>query len=143
MSDPSEFSPLGERGVPDYEIDAAVASALRRLRPAVRGVPLPWEQGYWGFILGGRSQVQPHLQQPLRQLLVPQLAIGTSGPALPDAHAPPPLPRPPAATGDAASSIAKKRKITDVRIQQFGDTVFEDAPRTCAAFWLRWAKHRG
>jgi hypothetical protein len=118
----------GAGEVPDHEVDAAVASALRRLRPAVRGVPLPWEQGYWGFVLGARSHVQPHLQQPLRQLLVPQLPIGSSEPAVPDAYIAPPT-RLPAAT-DAASCVAKKRKITDVRIQQFDDTALEDALRT-------------
>jgi hypothetical protein len=41
-----------------------------------------------------------------------------------------PRKRPPQAVGDAASKIAKKRHITDVRIQQFDDEVLEDALRT-------------
>eukprot|EP00972_Heterocapsa_arctica_P016876 2492146-Heterocapsa_arctica.AAC.1 len=63
---------------------------------------------------------------------MPQLPIGNAEPVLPDAHAPPPVPRAPKTdlASDAASSITKKRKITDVRIQQFEDTVLEDALRT-------------
>jgi len=121
MDDPADFA---------REVDAAVASALRDLRAPVRGFPLLWEHGYLGVVLGGR-QLQQNLPVVLQDRhLVPQLGLESARPvdrrpAQPerdDGHV--------RVVGDAATRVARKRKIDDVKIQDYVDQKMDEALRS-------------
>ena len=115
----------------DYEnygrdVDAAVASALRQLRPPVRGPALLWETGYLSRVFGG----VPLLGMPSRGMQrVPELPIGNENPRIQDSTIDVVTTMAVLPERDAASTVAKRRRLDDVSIQDFDDHVLDQALR--------------
>ena len=129
---------MGEEGDTALDLDAAVDSAMRHTRPRVRGVALPWEHGYFGFVLGNRQLADP-LADPMRFSRVPELPSGNEPPRLRDEvpqrrareH-----PLVVAQASDASASVAKKQKIIEygnVCVQRFEDAELDQALRSWRA----------
>jgi hypothetical protein len=121
-----------EARITDDQMDAAVSSAVRHIRAPVRGLPLLWETGYLGFVMGNSPLLASATRDPMRMSLVPQQVLGDVRPRLQDLHADT-ASKPASASAertDAASTVARKRRIDDITIQDPNDAKLDDALRT-------------
>jgi hypothetical protein len=123
--------------IPDDQMDAVVASAIRHIRAPVRGLPLIWETGYVGAMLSGRVLMGDPLRDPMRMALVPEQVIGDVRPRLQDRQRDEREDRPAAPPGvaaglarEAAAIVVRKRRVDDITIQDFSDSKLDDALRT-------------
>ena len=112
------------------EVDEAVASALRALRAPVQGYVLPYQLGMAGIVLGFRPMFGAPLWRPIRPTLVPEPAIGSGGsPVIAVVEPVEKKVSRASSSGDAASSVAKRRRIEDTAIPASFDVTTSQAMR--------------